>query len=1037
MADPRHGCGALLDRTASGSVRQDAMRWERPCGCSSSPPPPRTRRATTGLGRGLWVGLVSLLTLAAPALAARARPADCADGRFVVAGEPVPGDGRLLEVAGRRIELVGVCPATRLGAKNRRGILRVRARFRNCTGDAPRLVLDGRLETPLCRTLAGRVRVPGGTPRAFLAKKSIRTLMFSRTTGFRHPSIADAQRVLGALDPAGGITVTQTEDPTVFVDSALGAFDVVMFVNTTGDVLDDAQQAALERFVGSGRGWVGVHSAADTEYDWPWYGRLVGAYFISHPLLPVTVTVTTEDPDHPSTAHLPPTFTFTDEIYNFDHNPRVDHAILLTIDEGGFTFPNFPPTQSMGADHPIAWYKEFEGGRAFYTNLGHRPETWSDPRFLTHLLAGIRWAAGPATWSRQVVTQTARNPMALAVAPDGAVYWIERTGEVQRWSPRTGRVIRAAEIAVDTTAENGLLGIALDPAFAENRFVYLYHSDPIATPPPAGPPGRNVLARYTARRDGTLDLATRHDLLAVPSERQCCHEGGSLAFAPDGTLFLSTGDNTNPFASSGAAPLDERPGRETWNSQRTAQNPFDLRGKILRINPDGSIPPGNLFSPSGVAGRPEVFVMGTRNPFRIAVDGASGRLFWGEVGPDAFADGRLGPRGYDEINFADTPGNYGWPYCIADNLPYADYDYATDSVMGAFACDAYHPALLWYDYTTVSHLALGDAFSTPRPSTLGSFNGRTAIAGTVHHDPSPTARFSLPAPFADTLLMLEWARDRMVSLEVAADGILRGVRRMMPWENFRRPIDAEVGPDGALYVLEYGSGYFGDNVDAGVTRIEWSAEGALTPVAVITGSATSGTAPLAIELSGETSRPAGLGDPIVRYLWDVDGDGRTDVRGPRLRRTFRRSGVYPITLVVKTASGRRSLPAVQEVVVGNAPPTVRIDTPADGTPVHEGSTLVLRGSGSDPEDGVAACERLVWDIRLGHNTHAHPIGIRSGCEVPLALGRGAHDDLRGLFYAVELSYTDQGGPDGEPPSTARHGIRLPLVAASASGAFLD
>lgn len=151
---------------------------------------------------------------------------------------------------------------------------------------------------------------------------------------------------------------------------------------------------------------------------------------------------------------------------------------------------------------------------------------------------------------RAILTRSAKNPMALAVAPPGNVYFIERTGEVRLLDARTGAVTDALVLSVDAGHEGGLLGLALDPAFSSNGFVYLYFSAPLAAPLPAsGPPGLNVLARYTAFSDGSLDPRSRHDLLVVPSERRCCHEGGSLAFAPDGTLFLGTGDNTNPFAS--------------------------------------------------------------------------------------------------------------------------------------------------------------------------------------------------------------------------------------------------------------------------------------------------------------------------------------------------------------------------------------------------------------------------------------------------------------------------------------------------------
>jgi glucose/arabinose dehydrogenase len=862
----------------------------------------------------------------------------------------------------------------------------------------------------------------------------IDVLAFSATAGFRHPSIADAKAFLGGLPDGGGIRATITEDPQLFNDEFLSGFDVVAFINTTGDVLNDEQQAATERFIRSGKGYVGVHSAADTEYAWPWYGRLVGAYFISHPLLPVEVEVTTEDADHPSTSHLEPSFLFTDEIYNFDRNPRHDNSILLTIDEEGFIFPNFPDTPSMGADHPIAWYKEFEGGRSFYTNLGHRPGTWRDPRFQQHLLEGIRWASEPLAYSRIVLTGKASNPLALAVAPDGRVFYIERSGEVRAWSPATGRVNDAIVLDVSLTGENGLLGIALDPDFAVNGYVYLYHSEPDLSEEMAENPfGENVLSRFHIDEDSVIDPDSRLDLLRVPSDR-INHEGGSLAFGPDGSLFLSTGDNTDPFSSNGYAPLDERPGEERFNSQRTAGNPFDLRGKILRINPDGSVPEGNLFPPSGEEGRPEIFVMGCRNPFRIAVDPVTGRLFWGDVGPDALGDSERGPRGYDEINFADAPGFYGWPFCIAQNIPYADYDFATETVGPPFSCVGMVPALIAYDYTTVSYLALGNALDLEgNPALPGlpiGFTGRTAIAGVFYRAPEG-APFAMPDAFRDKLIMAEWTRDILAAVEVSPEGELQSLRRVLPFEPFRRPIDLETGADGALYVLEYGTSFFGDNPDARVSRIEYSAAGELSPVAVANASITAGVAPLTVSFEAGASRAPGRGDAIASYEWDLNGDGTVDETASQFEYDFEENGVYPVTLVVVGESGRRSLPTVVEIIVANTPPEVTILEPADGAVFTEGDMVTLRGEATDFEDGVADCDDLTWDIRLGHNAHSHPFALLHGCEVTFRASPIAHDSSTGLFYAVELSYTDKGGPGGEPALTARQGIRIRVQPAPA------
>jgi glucose/arabinose dehydrogenase len=535
------------------------------------------------------------------------------------------------------------------------------------------------------------------------------------------------------------------------------------------------------------------------------------------------------------------------------------------------------------------------------------------------------------------------------------------------------------------------------------------------------------LSRFTLRADSTLDLTSRVDLLEVPSERECCHEGGSLAFAPDGTLFLSVGDNTDPFGDAGGyAPLDERPGRTRFDSRRTAQNPFDLRGSILRINPDGSVPAGNLLPLSGAEGRPEIYVKGTRNPFRIAVDQETGRLFWGDVGPDAAVDSVRGPRGYDEINYADGPGNYGWPYCIGFNRPYSDFDYVSLVAGPPFSCDGFVPALIAYDYLTTDYLALGnavdpegeDASQNPVPG----ISGRTATAGAFYRPP-PGARFALPRSFHGKLLMTEWTRDRIAAVDVGADGRLRSLARVVPWEKLERPIDLDVGPDGALYVLEFGSGYYGDNANARVSRIEYSSSGDLSPVAALSASATAGPTPLTVELSAAGSRAPARDDEIAAHRWDFDGDGTVDGEGATVTHTYAESGVYAATLIVESTSGERSLPAVQRIFVGNAPPEVTILAPAEGTVVADGATVELRGSARDAEDGEVPCEDLLWSIRLGHNAHAHPLYEREGCEASFVAETGDHGTGL-LFFAVELQYSDQGAAGGLPPLTGRDAITI-------------
>jgi type 1 glutamine amidotransferase len=235
---------------------------------------------------------------------------------------------------------------------------------------------------------------------------AIRVLVFTKTAEFRHDSIPAARRALAGLAAQNALAVDGTEDAGVFDDATLARYDVVAFVLTTGDVLDDGQQAAFQRFIRRGRGFVGIHSAADTEHAWPWYRGLVGAWFRSHPpVQPATVHV--EDRRALSTGRLATDWPRIDEWYAFDRNPRGAVHVLATVDEATYT----PDTASMGRDHPIAWQHAYDGGRAWYTAMGHTEASYADPVFLRHVLGGILYAAGfdaPAFASVSVSSRAGR-----------------------------------------------------------------------------------------------------------------------------------------------------------------------------------------------------------------------------------------------------------------------------------------------------------------------------------------------------------------------------------------------------------------------------------------------------------------------------------------------------------------------------------------------------------------------------------------------------------------------------------------------------
>ncbi|MEW2429298.1 ThuA domain-containing protein [Micromonospora sp. NPDC047644] len=214
-----------------------------------------------------------------------------------------------------------------------------------------------------------------------------KVLVFSKTAGFRHSSIPNGIAAIQQLGAANGFTVTATEDAGTFTTANLAQYQAVVFLSTTGDVLNAGQQGAFEAYVAAGGGFVGVHAAADTEYDWQWYGGLVGGYFASHPATQ-QATVRVEDRANVSTAHLPSTWTRTDEWYNYRANPRSAVKVLANLDESSYT------GGSMGGDHPITWCHSYGGGRSWYTGLGHTEQSYVDPNFTRMLLGGIQVAAG-------------------------------------------------------------------------------------------------------------------------------------------------------------------------------------------------------------------------------------------------------------------------------------------------------------------------------------------------------------------------------------------------------------------------------------------------------------------------------------------------------------------------------------------------------------------------------------------------------------------------------------------------------------------
>jgi glucose/arabinose dehydrogenase/type 1 glutamine amidotransferase len=672
-------------------------------------------------------------------------------------------------------------------------------------------------------------------------------LVFYKTGGYYHESIPSGVKAIQELGLKNDFDVDTTTNAGMFVEDSLKKYAAIVFLSSTLELLAGNQEIALERYIQAGGGFVGIHAAADAEYDWKWYVQMIGASFKSHPANQ-EATLIINDKNHPSTNFLPATWTRTDEWYNFK-NLNPDVKVLISIDEKSYQ------GGENGDKHPMAWYHNFDGGRVFYTELGHTNESFVEPMYLKHILGGIQYAIGDNTsdYSKahsvfapdesqftktDLVKGTFFEPTELSVLPNLDVLVVQRRGEILLYNNTSKKIKQAGFLNVywktntpGVNSEEGLLGVKADPDFAKNHFVYMFYSAPDSPV--------NRLSRFTLENDTILNSSEKVILEFYEQRDICCHTGGSIAFGPNKTLFVSTGDNTTPFdepkqkyVSHGYAPLDDRPGHLQYDERRATANTNDLRGKILRIrvNEDGSyeIPEGNLFPKGTAKTRPEIYVMGNRNPYRISVDPKNGNLYWGEVGPDANVDSleTRGPQGYDEVNQARKAGFFGWPFFIGNNYPYHIYDYATGKSGPAFdpakpinnsrnntglnELPPAQPAFIWYPY----------GISTTDFPSLGA-GGRTAMAGPVYYSDLYPKETRYPSYYDGKFFFNEWMRGYIKAVSMKPNGDYDRMEPFMPNTKFHAAIDIEVGPDGRFYVLEYGSGWFSKNEDAGLSRIDY------------------------------------------------------------------------------------------------------------------------------------------------------------------------------------------------------------------------
>jgi cytochrome c len=567
-------------------------------------------------------------------------------------------------------------------------------------------------------------------------------------------------------------------------------------------------------------------------------------------------------------------------------------------------------------------------------------------------------------FTKVVIAEGLDEPMKMAFLPNKKILVVERKGGVKLIDEKTKEVSDAGFIKVNTKytnkkgqtreAEEGLLGLAIDPNFKTNNWVYLYYADPKTV--------KHVLSRFVFKGD-SLHMNTEKRVMEVPTQREeCCHTGGGMTWDQSGNLFLTTGNNTvNPRQ--GSSNLVETPGLENEDDQRAAGSTNDLRGKILRIHPEANgtytIPKGNLFPEGTAKTKAEIYTMGHRNPWRVSRDTKTGYIYWGEVGPDATKDSTWGPRGYDEFNQAKGPGFFGWPYFIGNNKPYRKYNSvdatystpfdATNPVNNSVNNTGLNilpkpvPAMLYYPYGASEEFPL-----------LGT-SGRSATGGPVFRKADfKNAARPWPDYYEGKWLITEFMRGWIMAVTMDQNGDYKSMERVLPDMNFSSAIDMEFGPSGDMYVLEYGSAWFRGNDNSKLVRVEYNA-GNRKPNVEIAADKTSGSLPLTVKFAADGSSDFDAYDADkLKYSWRILDSKKAQVAvlaGKNPSYSFKTAGNFTVNLDVTDTKGAKNSRSLN-VTAGNSAPDVDIVLEAPNQTFYFGKNpIAYKVNVNDKEDG--------------------------------------------------------------------------------------
>jgi glucose/arabinose dehydrogenase/type 1 glutamine amidotransferase len=816
------------------------------------------------------------------------------------------------------------------------------------------------------------------------------------------PAVAAIER----LGRGHGFAVDETTDPGVFTAATLAKYRAVVFTSAAGGLSAD-QEAAFKAYIQGGGGFLGVHGAANAQPSSDWFTGLLGSRPGTSPTQPQRAVVEAGDRVHAATRGLPLEWTRSDVWLNWNPNPSGTVHTVASVRERSYT----PGSGANGVYHPISWCRDYDGGRSFYTGMGGTAGGYGEGLFQRHLLGAIQWTSGmvrgdckatiAANYEATRLTEPNQTgqldqigePHGLTIAPDGRVFSIGRGGPmtggptpitdwndpnigkgfgtVHVWDPETGKSTQIANLDVfgnkgggpeSNKTEEGLVGITLDPRFATNNRIYVYYM-PHSSIDRTNRVGRRTISRFTLK-DGKLDLSSEKVLLRWDAQiDRCCHVGGGMGFDKAGNLYVSTGDNNSsqcdgcapaPSGYSGNNPVPEFAGISQQDARRTAGNTNNLNGKILRIHPEPNgtytVPKGNLFKPGTPKTSPEIYVMGVRNPTRLAVDPKTNWLLAGWVGPDASTPDTIwGPAKYETAAVITKSGNRGWPYCMGNKQPYRDRNLPDiTKPLGWYDCDRpknesprntglvdlppIQPNNLWYspqgggpDFQRDSAgIPIYDtAHQTLTQPYLPGGGGQAIMPGPMYRfDAKSTSSTKWPEYWDGKWLIGDESRpntrvavtmDPRTAPGGGAPTHADDLRQIIPITSVGNLMDWKFGPDGALYVQDYGTGFFNATAKSALWRVTYKG-GAPTPAPAASATTTAQATPMTMSFS--PGRSGG-----VSYRWDF-GDGSPASTEANPRHAYARGGEFTATLTVTYADGAKEVTKTQ-VKVGCPAPDAR------------------------------------------------------------------------------------------------------------------